>query len=244
MRHILLRCYFIMAVSMICLWCWSVYFLDFSICPFQNARRNFPAFLAVGSTSTKRSPFFKNQRSRTVWNGRLQNLHSTSFRSLSSMTHGSCLWRRYFSTKQMVGSSQSSASPDTLLTLTFTCSGQVALPVLWSFFDQWPSPESTRAADWRKIADLLRPLGLHEKRAQILIQFSGKEIHSGSRVKCFPWYLQLHLHTRTFLAFSDEYLTKDWTYPIELHGIGKYGNDSYRIFCVNEWKQVSRYERL
>lgn len=38
---------------------------------------------------------------------------------------------------------------------------------------------------------------------------------------------------------SDEYLTKQWRYPIELHGIGKYGNDSYRIFCVNEWKQVS-----
>lgn len=37
----------------------------------------------------------------------------------------------------------------------------------------------------------------------------------------------------------DEYLTKPWRYPIELHGIGKYGNDSYRIFCVNEWKQVS-----
>ena len=37
---------------------------------------------------------------------------------------------------------------------------------------------------------------------------------------------------------SDEYLTKDWEYPIELHGIGKYGNDSYRIFCTPEWKEV------
>lgn len=40
------------------------------------------------------------------------------------------------------------------------------------------------------------------------------------------------------VIFSDEYLTKQWRYPIELHGIGKYGNDSYRIFCINEWKQV------
>ena len=38
---------------------------------------------------------------------------------------------------------------------------------------------------------------------------------------------------------SDEYLTKSWTYPDELYGIGKYGSDSYRIFCVNEWKDVS-----
>ena len=37
---------------------------------------------------------------------------------------------------------------------------------------------------------------------------------------------------------ADEYLTKSWTYPDELYGIGKYGSDSYRIFCVNEWKEV------
>lgn len=41
------------------------------------------------------------------------------------------------------------------------------------------------------------------------------------------------------LSCVDEYLTKQWRYPIELHGIGKYGNDSYRIFCVGEWRQVS-----
>lgn len=46
-------------------------------------------------------------------------------------------------------------------------------------------------------------------------------------------------------AFSlDEYLTKDWTYPEELYGIGKYGNDTYRIFCVNEWRQVSERCKL
>ena len=39
-------------------------------------------------------------------------------------------------------------------------------------------------------------------------------------------------------VFLEEYLTKKWKYPEELYGIGKYGNDSYRIFCVNEWKQV------
>jgi len=44
--------------------------------------------------------------------------------------------------------------------------------------------------------------------------------------------------------FSDEYITKDWKYPIELHGIGKYGNDSYRIFCIREWRQVSRLDGM
>ena len=37
----------------------------------------------------------------------------------------------------------------------------------------------------------------------------------------------------------EEYLTKSWCYPRELHGIKKYGDDAYRIFCINEWKQVT-----
>lgn len=44
------------------------------------------------------------------------------------------------------------------------------------------------------------------------------------------WYLCL---------FLEEYLTKQWRYPVELHGIGKYGNDSYRIFCLGEWREAS-----
>ncbi|XP_060074997.1 uncharacterized protein LOC132554704 [Ylistrum balloti] len=86
--------------------------------------------------------------------------------------------------------------------------GKAAIPLLWKFFNKWPNPDATRKADAAAIAKLLTPLGLHEKRAKIIIRF------------------------------SDEYLTKEWTYPEELHGIGKYGNDSYRMFCVNEWKKV------
>jgi len=37
----------------------------------------------------------------------------------------------------------------------------------------------------------------------------------------------------------EEYLTKSWRYPRELYGIKKYGDDAYRIFCINEWKQVT-----
>ncbi|XP_072176784.1 uncharacterized protein [Diadema setosum] len=92
--------------------------------------------------------------------------------------------------------------------------GKKAIPVVWEFFKKWDTPEKTREADWKEIADLLQPLGLFEKRAKMLIRF------------------------------SDEFLTKDWTYPIELHGIGKYGNDSYRIFCVNEWRQVKPTDHM
>lgn len=86
--------------------------------------------------------------------------------------------------------------------------GKAAIPLLWKFFNKWSNPDQARKADPAAVAKLLTPLGLHQKRAQIIIRF------------------------------SDEYLCKVWKYPEQLHGIGKYGNDSYRIFCVGEWKQV------
>jgi len=48
-------------------------------------------------------------------------------------------------------------------------------------------------------------------------------------------YYNLHIHN---YCATEEYLGKDWEYPIELYGIGKYGNDSYRIFCTEEWREV------
>ncbi|XP_018410722.1 PREDICTED: methyl-CpG-binding domain protein 4 [Nanorana parkeri] len=87
-------------------------------------------------------------------------------------------------------------------------SGKMAIPVLWSFLEKYPNAEVARMADWKDMAEILQPLGLYELRA------------------------------KTIVRFSEEYLTKKWRYPIALHGIGKYGNDSYRIFCVNEWKEV------
>ena len=44
-----------------------------------------------------------------------------------------------------------------------------------------------------------------------------------------------------FSVVPEEYLTKSWCYPRELHGIKKYGDDAYRIFCINEWKQVTNH---
>ncbi|KAM8830456.1 methyl-CpG-binding domain protein 4 isoform 1-T6 [Synchiropus picturatus] len=88
-------------------------------------------------------------------------------------------------------------------------SGKMAIPVLWQFFHRYPSAEAAREADWKPMSELMKPLGLYELRA------------------------------KTIIKFSDEYLTKQWRYPVELHGIGKYGNDSYRIFCVEEWREVT-----
>ena len=86
--------------------------------------------------------------------------------------------------------------------------GKVALPILKEFLTKWPDPDSLSSCDEDTIADILQPCGLNHRRARVIKRF------------------------------TEEYLMKPWKYPIELYGIGKYGNDSYRIFCVNEWRQV------
>ncbi len=51
--------------------------------------------------------------------------------------------------------------------------GKAAIPTLWEFFERWPTADSTRKGNPKEIAELLQPLGLYEKRAQILIRMSG-----------------------------------------------------------------------
>ncbi|KAG8237712.1 hypothetical protein J437_LFUL017500 [Ladona fulva] len=87
-------------------------------------------------------------------------------------------------------------------------SGKLAVPIIHQFLHKWDTPQAVMSGSLEEMEELIRPLGLQRKRAKTILQFSG------------------------------EYITKPWIYPNELHGIGKYGNDSYRIFCVNEWKLV------
>ncbi|XP_035205538.1 methyl-CpG-binding domain protein 4-like isoform X1 [Stegodyphus dumicola] len=86
--------------------------------------------------------------------------------------------------------------------------------VLSDFFKKYPTPNILLQAQPSEISKCLQTLGLQDKKAKII------------------------------LRFSDDYINKKWKYPIELHGIGKYGNDSYRIFCVNEWKQVQPKDHM
>ena len=131
--------------------------------------------------------------------------------------------------------------------------GKMAIPVLWQFFERYPSAEVTREADWKPMSELMKPLGLYELRAKTLIRFSGRRavdglLHSllsaAHVIKAFVYVASetnqwKEKTSSSIFSFLDEYLTKQWRYPIELHGIGKYGNDSYRIFCAGEWRQVN-----
>jgi len=59
-------------------------------------------------------------------------------------------------------------------------------------------------ADLETLAKILQPLGFQNKRAKTLIKF------------------------------SEDWVSKDWTDPRDLHGIGQYAADSYDIFYNNK----------
>ena len=51
--------------------------------------------------------------------------------------------------------------------------GSKAIPVLWQFLKEYPSPECVREGSLHKMAEILHSLGLHHKRAEIIKRFSG-----------------------------------------------------------------------
>lgn len=69
-----------------------------------------------------------------------------------------------------------------------------------AFFRKYPTASEVIEADPAEISEMIAPLGFKNRR------------------------------TATLIRFSTEWLEKRWSEPIELHGIGKYGQDSWEIF--------------
>ena len=76
--------------------------------------------------------------------------------------------------------------------------------VLPKLFKRYPNPKAYLRGRLKTQENMLRPLGMWSVRAKRLRQM------------------------------SKEYLTWDGIEASDLHGIGKYGSDSYRIFYKNE----------
>tara|TARA_B100000700_G_scaffold326374_1_gene437733 strand:+ start:233 stop:658 length:426 start_codon:yes stop_codon:yes gene_type:complete len=84
-----------------------------------------------------------------------------------------------------------------------------AEPYFWECLRRWPDPSAMASANPVEIEALIKPLGLSQRRSKALVDM------------------------------SKDYLQKDWKdQPDVLYGIGKYGSDAYRIFCLGEWKKV------
>ena len=69
-----------------------------------------------------------------------------------------------------------------------------------TFFEKWPTPNDLSLAKIEEISEIIAPLGFRNKRAETLVKF------------------------------SKQWIENKWIEPKELHGIGKYGQDSWEIF--------------
>ena len=76
-------------------------------------------------------------------------------------------------------------------------------------FKKYPSAESMASADKESVADIVKPLGLYNRRSRGLIKF------------------------------SKQFIENDWQMPSDLYGCGKYADDCYTVFCKFDWKNVN-----
>lgn len=84
-----------------------------------------------------------------------------------------------------------------------------AEPYMWDFFSRYPTAGVAAKAKPKELQEMIQPLGLSKRRSIALIRM------------------------------SKDYLFKEWKdAPEALYGIGKYGSDAYRIFCLGQWQSV------
>ncbi len=81
-------------------------------------------------------------------------------------------------------------------------------PMISRFFEKYPDPSSIISASEDSLIEILKPLGLVNRRIMILKKFSS------------------------------QFLTKEWETAKDLYGCGKYADDTWRIFCKGDWKLV------
>ncbi len=81
-------------------------------------------------------------------------------------------------------------------------------PIVEEMFQRWPSAQALASAPDADLEDLIRPLGMQRKR------------------------------TQTLKRMSAQYAAGGWKQAKDLHGIGKYGDDAYRIFILGDWRAV------
>lgn len=93
----------------------------------------------------------------------------------------------------------------TCLSLNLT-SGKQARQVLPLLFETYPDPISLSNACPNRLYDILKPLGMVNKRVV------------------------------TYRRFSDEYVNKPWNRVKQLYGCGQYAQDSDDIFWSGQWQ--------
>lgn len=79
----------------------------------------------------------------------------------------------------------------------------------WKALKRYPTPESMATANFNELKNIIKDIGLIQRR------------------------------TKALKNMSYDYLNKDWRDdPTKLYGIGKYGSDAYYLFCTDKWESV------
>lgn len=86
---------------------------------------------------------------------------------------------------------------------------KTAEPYFWKVLERWSTPSQLAEADYDELVSLIQPLGLSQRRAKALKRMSYEYIHE---------------------SWKDD--------PTNLYGIGKYASDAYRIFVLDQWRDV------
>jgi len=83
-----------------------------------------------------------------------------------------------------------------------------AEPLMWQFFSRWPTAKDAANANTEEVRDLIKDLGLGERRSKTLVKM------------------------------SQDYLHWDRQEPKDLYGIGDYAAAAYKIFCEHAWSKI------
>ncbi|KAF8141858.1 DNA glycosylase [Boletus edulis] len=106
--------------------------------------------------------------------------------------------------------------------------GKAAIPVFCKIMSRWPTPQDLMHASQDELVELLRPLGLYNKRARWLKEVSERFLEDQAQWSCSRMPLL-------------EYSTISGVPHLQYPGVGPYALDSLRIFCsggVDAWKHV------
>ncbi|KAG2363784.1 DNA glycosylase [Suillus spraguei] len=138
--------------------------------------------------------------------------------------------------------------------------GRYAIPVFWKLMDRWPIPRDMIEADNDELVNILRPLGLYNKRAAWLKEMSKRYIDDPPTDVLRPSKCRLeilaklkitaptYVNPRKRKSLGSPKRARKMTIPYpptpisHYPGVGRYALDSYRIFCTSyeseEWKKV------
>lgn len=123
--------------------------------------------------------------------------------------------------------------------------GRMAIPVFWKIMHRWSTPQDLVDAPLDELIELIRPLGLYNKRAKWFKEISRCYIEDPPRYFMTPEMCASSIkpcRRKTRSSYPDTPISH---FP----GVGPYAFDSFRIFCTSsrgpveavaeeEWKHV------